>query len=166
MELTYPGAISPRPPAFRLQFPDGWQERPHATAVGFAVDTRSPAGFTVNVVVLVTRVLAQLSLEALVDELRAGPTVRAMAPVEQGRRRDVIDGQEAVLSAYTLTAPALPFPLFQAQMAILLPGPVSHLVHGYATCPAAVAESYAKTFRAIFASLRFARSDVQAGVAT
>lgn len=155
MELTFPSALSPAAPAFRLNLPPGWEERPHATAAMFAVDTRSPKDFTVNVVVLTTRVHTDDDLDTLVDALQAGPGAQAMEPRLEGRRHDTIDGHDAVLSAVTLTASRLPFPLFQTQAALLLPTEVRQLVHCYATCPAAVAEQYATAFRAIFATLRF-----------
>jgi hypothetical protein len=155
MELTYPSALSPAPPSFRMTFPPGWEERPHATAAAFAVDSNSPEGFHVNVIVLTTRVLADASLDTLVEELQAAPGVASMKPDLQGRRHDTINGHDAVLSAMTLNAEKLPFPLFQTQAAVLLPLEVPYLVHAYATCPAAAADEYATTFRAIFATLRF-----------
>ncbi|WP_117211342.1 hypothetical protein [Allorhizocola rhizosphaerae] len=155
MQLTYPGPLSPTPPAFRLSLPAGWEERPHATAAAFAVDSRSPAGFTVNLIVLLTRVLTDDTLDQLIDQLQAAPAAGVMQPRLEGRQRSTIDGHDAVLSALTLTAPSLPFPLFQAQAALLIGGQTQHLVHCYATCPAAVAEQYGTAFRAIFETLRF-----------
>jgi hypothetical protein len=154
VELTYPSALSPAPPAFRLSLPEGWEERPHATASAFAVDTRSPADFTVNLVVLSTRVLVETTLDELVETAAAAHGAKMLDPRLHGRRHETIDGHDAVLSAVTFRSDRLAFPLFQTQAALLTGQGTKHLIHCYATCPAAFADDYATTFRAIFASLR------------
>ncbi|WP_213455525.1 DcrB/PsbP domain-containing protein [Rhizomonospora bruguierae] len=154
MELTYPSALSPAPPPFRLSLPDSWEERPHATASAFAVDTNSPADFTVNLVVLSTRVLVEATLDALVDTAAEARGTKMLDPRVHGRRHEPIDGHDAVLSAVTFRSDRLPFPLFQTQAALLTGQGTKHLIHCYATCPAAFADDYATTFRVIFASLK------------
>jgi hypothetical protein len=154
MEFVSPSALSPAPPAMAFVLPPGWAQRPHASAAFFAVDGNSPDGFAVNLVVLATRVLTDSSLDELVTALDAAPGAAAMAPELQGRRHESVAGHDAVLSAFTLRSPSLPFPLFQTRAALLVPGGVPHLVHAYATCPAASAERYAVVFRAIFAAMR------------
>lgn len=155
MELTYPDELSPPPLPFRLRLPDGWQARPHATAAGFAVDTRSPDGFTVNLVVLLTRVLTDADLDQLVTDTQAAGTA-GLTVRELGRQRGSTSGWETRYSVRTFDDGTLPFPLFQAQAALLVPRTesVREFVHCYATCPAALSDRYAATFRQMFDSLR------------
>lgn len=155
MDLTFPSEISPATPPFRMRLPAGWEPRPHATAAGFAVDTRSPEGFTVNLVVLVSRVIGDATLDELVDAAHAAPANARYGARELGRQRTRIAGNDAVLSVVTLEQEDLPFPIFQAQAALLLAGDdgISHLVHAYATCPSALSDRYAAAFRAMFATL-------------
>ncbi|MEV8517465.1 DcrB-related protein [Dactylosporangium sp. NPDC051484] len=153
MELTYPSLLSPAPPAFRLSLPESWQERAHASASAFAVDTHSPADFTVNLVVLSSRVLTEASLDELFEAAAESNKTNMLEPQLHGRRHETIDGRDAVLSAVTFRSEKLPFPLFQTQAALLVGQGTKHLLHCYSTCPAAFADDYAVTFRAIFASL-------------
>jgi hypothetical protein len=158
MDLSFPSEVSPAPPAFRLRLPAGWEQRTHATAAAFAVDTRSPQGFTVNLLVLLTSVPGRTDLDQLVDALHAAPGNARLRPRSHGRQRTTISGHDAVLSVFTLEDPELPFPLFQARAALLVPRTdrVGELVHCYATCPAALSEHYAAAFRASFSSLALA----------
>ncbi|WP_173161373.1 hypothetical protein [Phytohabitans suffuscus] len=152
MELTYPNEHTPLPVTFRLRLASGWQPRPHATAAACAVDSRSPKEFAVNLVVLVTRVLADTSLAELVRAIHESPQTSGLDPSVQGPTPDRIGGYDALLSVLTFTKE---LPLFQAQAAVLVPrgGQARDLVHLYATCPAAVAKQYATAFRAMFATL-------------
>jgi hypothetical protein len=155
MELTYPSALSPAPVSFRLRLADGWEPRPHASAAAFAIDTRSPEQFTVNLLMLTTRVRRDASLEELVEAAQSSPQTARFGPTVQRRVRHEIGGREALLSVLTL---AKPMPLFQAQVAVLVrrDSGLHDLVHGYATCPAALAKQYGAVFRAMFETLTIA----------
>jgi hypothetical protein len=152
MELIYPSELSPAPVAFRLRLADGWEPRPHASAAAFAVDTRSPEQFTVNLLMLTTRVRQDAGLEELVEAAQSSPQTAQFGPTVQRRIRHEIGGREALLSVLTLDRP---MPLFQAQVAILVrrDNGVHDLVHGYATCPATLAKQYGAVFRAMFETL-------------
>lgn len=158
MDLTYPSATFPPPPSLRLTVPDSWQPLPMPDAVVAAADPNSPPEFRVTMLAVVTRVIrSDADLDALAAAAHARTVATFPSAVNRASEPTEIAGYPAVVTAWTITVDLAPFQLFQAEALLVVP--TAHpdardLIQLTGTCPAALADHYAKAFRASMQSLQ------------
>lgn len=156
MELSYPSATFPGPPALRAQFPDTWVGRPAASAVISAVDRDSPSDFGTNVVAIVSRILNEHPLEEMVGVMWTQTTARYPGAQQLESSRTTIAGQPAATTVIAIKPPDTPLAIAQVQTILFTDtvDPVQRdLIQLHGTCTLDTLPTYQTVFESIFASL-------------
>jgi hypothetical protein len=157
--MNYPSDRYPALSAVAIELPDGWEAgvAPDALVVGF--DTSSPSHFRTNVLVSVSRTLAELPIDAIAktvasEAAAADPTFQVF-----GEEAEVVGGHEAVvrLQGRRVTATAdVTIDVLQMEALVVVPTrnpALADLVQVHATCAADVADAMSPVFRSILESL-------------
>lgn len=157
MDFAFPSPTFPERPSLTLTLPDSFGPVISPSALVAAADSASPEGFTANILVVATRVIADVTL----DEMAADVREKTVAEYPNARVGDTehlkISGLDALRTTMALQPAEVSFEVEQAQTVVFVATAnpeIRDLLQVHATYAASSRDHYAALFDEAVRTLR------------